>query len=102
MKFYQTRSNAIILYDTLPAYCNSKVVVPNSEEIIYQKVYVSPRPPPKISYKDPWMYALDSEVAGSSKDPTNPTKTKNPIIKNGETRRWTRIHTKLRVDAFKN
>ena len=64
--------------------------------------------------------------------PTNPTKTKNPIIKNGETRRWARvhqgdreryhvwsrrrqalnkngetrkwirIHTKLRVDAYKN
>ena len=39
-----------------------------SEEIIYQKVYVSPRPPPKISYKDNWINDLDSEVAGSSKD----------------------------------
>ena len=39
-----------------------------SEEIIYQKVYVSPRPPPKISFKDNWMKELDSEVAGSSKD----------------------------------
>ena len=48
LKFYQTRCNAIILYDTLPAYCISKVVVMNSEEIIYQKVYVSLRPPPKI------------------------------------------------------
>ena len=28
------------------------------------------------------------------------TKTKNPIIKNDETRRWIRIHTKLRVDAY--
>ena len=27
LKFYQTRPNAIILYDTLPAYCISKVVV---------------------------------------------------------------------------
>ena len=27
LKFYQTRCNAIILYDTLPAYCISKVVV---------------------------------------------------------------------------
>ena len=34
-----------------------------SEEIIFQKVYVSP---PKISYKDNWMCYLDSEVAGSS------------------------------------
>ena len=43
-------------------------------------------PPSKISFKDKWMKDLDSEVAGSSNDPTNPTKTKNPIIKNGETR----------------
>ena len=68
LKFYQTRSNAIILHDTLPAYCISKVVVIKSEEIIYQKVYVSPRPPPTISFKDIWMKELDSEVAGSSKD----------------------------------
>ena len=33
LKFYQTRSKAIILYDTLPAYCISQVVVMNSEEI---------------------------------------------------------------------
>ena len=39
-----------------------------SEEIKYQKVYVSPRPPPKISYNDNWMNELGSEVAGSSKD----------------------------------
>ena len=39
-----------------------------SEDFIYKKVYVSPRPPPKISCKDNWMNELDSEVAGSSKD----------------------------------
>ena len=50
LKFYQTRSNAVILYDTLPAYCISKAIVMKSEEIKYQKVYVSPRPPPTISY----------------------------------------------------
>ena len=38
------------------------------KEIKYQKVYVSPRPPPKISYKVNWMRDLDSDVAGSSKD----------------------------------
>ena len=68
LKFYQTRSNAIILFDILPAYCISKVVVMESGKFIYQKVYVSPRPPPKISYKDNWMNELDSEVARSSKD----------------------------------
>ena len=39
-----------------------------SEEIINQKVYVSPRPPPKISHKDNWMNELVSEVAGGSED----------------------------------
>ena len=68
LKFYQTRSNAVILYDTLPAYCTSKANVMKSEEIIYQKVYVSPRPPPTMSNKDNWTCDLDSEVAGSSKD----------------------------------
>ena len=37
-------------------------------EIIYEKVYMSPRPPPKISYKDNWMKDLDSEAAGGSED----------------------------------
>ena len=68
LKLYQTRSNASILYDTLPAYCISKAIVMKSEEIIHQKVYVSPRPPPTISCKDNWMKELDSDVARSSKD----------------------------------
>ena len=37
-------------------------------EIIFEEVYVSPRLPPKISFKDNWMKELDSEAAGSSKD----------------------------------
>ena len=45
-----------------------KVVVMESGEIKNQKVYLSPRPPTKISCKDNWMKELDSEVAGSSKD----------------------------------
>ena len=38
LKFYQTRSNAVIFYDTLPAHCISKAIVMKSEEIIDQKV----------------------------------------------------------------
>ena len=67
-KFYQTRSNAVIIHDTLPAHCISKAIVMKSEEIIHQKVYVSPRPPPTISYKDNWTCNLDSDAARSSKD----------------------------------
>ena len=37
LKFYQTRSNAIILYDTLPAYCIPKAIMMETGEIIYEK-----------------------------------------------------------------
>ena len=37
-------------------------------EITYERVYASPRPAPKISFKDNWMKELDSEVAGGSED----------------------------------
>ena len=37
-------------------------------EIIYEKVYTSPRPPPKISFLDNWMKELGSEDAGGSED----------------------------------
>ena len=87
LKFYQTRSNAIILYDTLPACCIQEVVVMESGEIIHEKVYVTPRPPPKISFKDNWMKELGSEVAGSSKDTQIQPKPKKTIIKNGEIRK---------------
>ena len=39
LTFYQTRSNAIILQETLPAYCIPKVVRMETGEVIYEKVY---------------------------------------------------------------
>ena len=39
LKFYQTRSNAITLYDTLPAYCIPKAFMMGTGEIICEKVY---------------------------------------------------------------
>ena len=66
LKFYQTRSNAIILHDTLPAYCTRK----------YMRYH---RPPPKIFFKENWMNELDSKVAGSRKDSQrNPTQNQKP------------------------
>ena len=74
-KFYQTRSNAIILYDTLPAYCILMAIMMGSGEVIYEKVYASPRLPPKISSKDNWMKESGLEVAGDGeKSRQNPTK----------------------------
>ena len=84
LNIYQTRSNAVILHDTLPPYCIPKVVVMETGEIIYEKVNASPRPPPKISFRDNWMKELGSEVAGGGKDSqqTQP-KTTNPIVRTG-------------------
>ena len=63
LKFFQSRSNAIILQETLPAYCIPKVVRLETGVVIYEKVYMSPRPPPKISLKHEWRRELGSEHA---------------------------------------
>ena len=63
LTFYQTRSNANILQETLPAYCVPKVVRKKTGEVLYEKVYMSPRPPPKISLKHAWKRELGSEHA---------------------------------------
>ena len=39
MKFYQTRSNAIILHETLPAYCIPKIVRMETGEVTYEKYF---------------------------------------------------------------
>ena len=49
--FYQTRSNAIILQGTLPAHCIVKVDKLKTGERLYERRYLSPHPPPKISLK---------------------------------------------------
>ena len=63
LTFYQTRSNAIILQETLPAYCIPKVVRMETGDVFCEKVYMSPRPPPKISLKHEWIRELGSEHA---------------------------------------
>ena len=70
---------------------------------MFEKGYVSPRPPLKISNKDNWMIELDSEVAGSSQDTqriqpkpkTQLSRTVRPVCGQESTK-------KLRVDTFKN
>ena len=62
LTFYQTRSNAIILQGILPAYCIPKVVRLKTGEVLYEKTYMSPRPPPKISLRHEWTKELGSKV----------------------------------------
>ena len=63
LTFYQTRSNAIILQGTLPAYCIPKVVRLKTGEVLCEKAYMSPRPPPTISLRHDWTKELGSKVA---------------------------------------
>ena len=66
LTFYQTRSNAIILQGTLPAYCIPKVVRLKTGEVLYEKAYMSPRLPPKISLKHDHDWTRGNDELGST------------------------------------
>ena len=68
LTFYQTRSNAIILQGTLPAYCIPKVVRLKTGEVLYEKSYMSPRPPPKISLRHDHDWTKGKVQLGSTVD----------------------------------
>ena len=51
LRFNQTRSNAIILQGTLPSHCIVRAERLKNGEKLYEKQYLSPRPPTKISLK---------------------------------------------------
>ena len=92
LKFYQTRSNAIIRQETLPPFWIPKVVRMETGEVIYEKVYMSPRPPPKMSLKHEWKrelgseHAQRSEVGQLSRSFQSNQPILNPNRENGETR----------------
>ena len=45
LRFYQTRSHAIVLYNTLPAICIEKKVCLKTKEEVFQKIHSTPRLP---------------------------------------------------------
>ena len=64
--FYQTQSNAIILQGTLPAHCISRVERLKNGEVLYERRYLSPRPPPKISLKHDHDWTKGNDQLGST------------------------------------
>ena len=64
--FYQTRSNAILLQGTLPAYGFPKVERLKTGEMLYERRYLSPRPPPKISLKHDHNWTEGNDQLGST------------------------------------
>ena len=63
---YQTRSNAIILQGTLPAHCIVKVERLTTGEMLYERQYLSPRPPPKISLRHDHNWTEGNDQSGST------------------------------------
>ena len=66
LTFHHTRSNAIILQGTLRAYCNPKVVRLKTGEVLNEKSYMSPRPPPKISLRHDHDWTRGNDELGST------------------------------------
>ena len=66
LTFYQTRSNAIILQGTLPAHYISKVERLKTGEMLYERRYLSPRPPPKISLRHDHNWTKGNDQSGST------------------------------------
>ena len=66
LTFYQTRSNAIIIQGTRPAYCSPKVVKLKTGEVLYERRYLSPRPPPKISLRHDHDWTRGNDELGST------------------------------------
>ena len=64
LTFYQTRSNAIIFQGTLPAHCIEKVERLKTGEKLYEKSYLSPRPPPKISLRHDHNWTRGNDELG--------------------------------------
>ena len=61
LTFYQTRSNAIILQGTLPAYCIPKVVRLKTGEVLYEKTYMT-----STTIKDLTTSRLDKRIGFES------------------------------------
>ena len=66
LAFYQTRSNAMILQGTLPVYCIPKVERLKTGEILFERPYLSPRPPPKISLRHDHNWTRGNDQLGST------------------------------------
>ena len=57
-----------VTYVTLPAYCIPKVVRLKTGEVLYEKSYMSPRPPPKISLRHDHEWTRGKVQLGSTVD----------------------------------
>ena len=76
LHFYQTRSHAVVLHDTLPAACIEKAVCTKTTDELHQKVRSTPRVP-RVMLKANSQYGLQDpqkQDARSSWEPSSDSK----------------------------
>ena len=66
LRFYQTKSNAIILQGVLPPSCIVKAERLKGGELLYTRQYLSPRPPPKIVLRNDLDWTKEDNELGST------------------------------------
>ena len=54
IEFWQTKSQAIIVQDPVPAECIYKVISQNGDRILFER-HSTPRPAPKVTLKSSWQ-----------------------------------------------
>ena len=54
LRFWQTKSFAIITYATVPADCIDRVTSQNGDRVIFERL-ATPRPAPKVTLKSNWL-----------------------------------------------
>ena len=83
LKFYQTRSNAIILQGALPANCIVRAERLKNGEKLCERQYLTLCPPPKISLRHDhdWTRGNDELVSTFEQQPAKPTQSKPKPMK---------------------
>ena len=54
LHFWQTKSFAIITYDTVPGDCSYRVISQNGDRVSFERL-ATPRPAPKVTLKSKWL-----------------------------------------------
>ena len=81
-KIYQTRSNAIILHDTLRPVCIERVVSRRNQVIFYTRISKYPRLAPTITLKANWRTDVDPDVGEAACSSSQPIKS-NQLARTG-------------------
>ena len=92
--FYQTRSHAVVLYNTLPAACIEKAVCMKTQDELYQKVRLTPRVPRVVLKSNSQHGQQDPQIqdARSSWEPSSDSKSYGETCNNTVDYRVSGVH----------